>query len=120
MTKRFDIAIIGGGIAGASLAAEVAPHASVVILEGEDAAGYHSTGRSAAFWSETYGGPYIQPLTSASGEAIAPYLSVNEEWMFNNAGGAMGAMYIIHASKFTYRTFPMSMVFTLIKLYAQV
>ncbi|WP_294287872.1 FAD-binding oxidoreductase [uncultured Sphingomonas sp.] len=75
MTKRFDIAIIGGGIAGASLAAEVAPHASVVILEGEDAAGYHSTGRSAAFWSETYGGPYIQPLSSASGEAIAPYLS---------------------------------------------
>ncbi|MFD1786277.1 NAD(P)/FAD-dependent oxidoreductase [Sphingomonas floccifaciens] len=75
MTKRFDIAIIGGGIAGASLAAEVAPHASVVILEGEDAAGYHSTGRSAAFWSETYGGPYVQPLTSASGEAIAPYLA---------------------------------------------
>jgi len=73
--KRFDIAIIGGGIAGASLAAEVAPHASVVVLEGEDAAGYHSTGRSAAFWSETYGGPFIQPLTSASAEAIAPYLA---------------------------------------------
>lgn len=73
--KRFDIAIIGGGIAGASLAAEIAPHASVVILEGEDAAGYHSTGRSAAFWSETYGGPGIQPLTSASGTAIAPYLA---------------------------------------------
>ena len=73
--KRFDIAIVGGGIAGASLAAELAPHASVVVLESEDAAGYHSTGRSAAFWSETYGGPHIQPLTSASGDAIAPYLS---------------------------------------------
>ena len=72
--KRFDIAIIGGGIAGASLAAEVAPHASVVVLEAEDAAGYHATGRSAAFWSETYGGPHIQPLTSASGAALAPYL----------------------------------------------
>ena len=72
--KRFDIAIVGGGIAGMTLAAEVAPHASVVVLEAEDVAGYHSTGRSAAFWSETYGGPHIQPLTSASGAALAPYL----------------------------------------------
>ncbi len=71
---RFDIAIVGGGIAGATLAAELAPHASVVVLEAEEVAGYHATGRSAAFWSETYGGPHIQPLTSASGEALAPYL----------------------------------------------
>ena len=61
-----DIAIIGAGIAGASLAAEIAPHARTLLLEGEDVAGYHATGRSAAFWSETYGGPSIQPLTTAS------------------------------------------------------
>ena len=66
----YDIAIIGAGIAGASLAAELAPHARVILLESESQPGYHSTGRSAAFWSETYGGPRIQPLTSASGPAL--------------------------------------------------
>ncbi len=68
--SRYDIAIIGAGIAGASLAAELAPHARVLILEGEDRPGYHATGRSAAFWSETYGGPDIQPLTTASGDYL--------------------------------------------------
>ena len=66
MTGRYDIAIVGAGIAGASLAAELAPHASVLVLEGEALPGYHATGRSAAFWSETYGGPLVQPLTTAS------------------------------------------------------
>ena len=66
----YDVAIIGAGIAGAGLAAEVAPHARVVMVEAEAAPGYHATGRSAAFWSETYGGPAIQPLTTASGEAL--------------------------------------------------
>ena len=62
----FDYAIIGAGIAGASVAAELAPFASVLLLEAEDQPGYHSTGRSVAFWDETYGGPAIQPLTTAS------------------------------------------------------
>ncbi len=68
---RTDIAIIGAGIAGASLAAELASHAQVLLIEAEAQPGYHSTGRSAAFWSETYGGPAIQPLTSASGPWLA-------------------------------------------------
>jgi D-arginine dehydrogenase len=67
---RYDIAIIGAGIAGASLAAEAAPHARVLLIEAEERAGYHATGRSAAFWSETYGGPGIQPLTTASGPLL--------------------------------------------------
>ncbi|WP_084582189.1 NAD(P)/FAD-dependent oxidoreductase [Sphingomonas azotifigens] len=66
----FDIAIVGAGIAGASLAAELAPHARVLLLEAEERPGYHATGRSAAFWSETYGGPDIQPLTTASGPML--------------------------------------------------
>lgn len=70
ITQMTDILIIGAGIAGASLAAEAAPYAKVTLLEAEDVAGYHATGRSAAFWSETYGGPAIQPLTTASHETL--------------------------------------------------
>jgi D-arginine dehydrogenase len=71
MSFDADIAIVGAGMAGASLAAELAGHGSVLLLEAEDQPGYHSTGRSAAFWSESYGGPFIQPLTSASGPFLA-------------------------------------------------
>ena len=67
MSDKFDIAVVGAGIAGASIAAELGAHARVVLLEGEDRPGYHSTGRSAAFWAESYGGPLVQPLTTASG-----------------------------------------------------
>ncbi len=64
----FDFAIVGAGMAGASLAAELADSgARVVMLEAEARPGYHSTGRSAAFWTESYGGPAVQPLTTASG-----------------------------------------------------
>ncbi len=70
MTGAFDIAIAGAGMAGASLAAELAGKARVLLLEAEARPGYHATGRSAAFWTESYGGPGVQPLTTASG----PYL----------------------------------------------
>lgn len=63
---HYDVAIIGAGIAGASLAAEIVPHRSVLLLEAEAQPGYHTTGRSNAFWHATYGGPLIEPLTSAS------------------------------------------------------
>ena len=66
----YDIAIVGAGIAGATLAAAIGGRARVALLEAEDVAGYHATGRSAAFWSETYGGPGIQPLTTLSGEVM--------------------------------------------------
>jgi D-arginine dehydrogenase len=63
----YEVAVIGAGIAGAGVAAELAPHCRVVLLEAEDMPGYHSTGRSAANWHETLGGPVVQPLTKASG-----------------------------------------------------
>ncbi len=66
----FDFAVVGAGMAGASIAAELAPYAKVLLLEAEDAPGYHSTGRSAAFWEECYGGPGIVPLTLASGKYL--------------------------------------------------
>lgn len=65
--ERVDIAIIGAGMAGASLAAALGPGAKVVLVEAEERPGYHATGRSAAFWTESYGGPGVQPLTTASG-----------------------------------------------------
>ena len=74
MSERFDIAIVGAGMAGASLAAALgagrqgAPR--IVMLEAEAHPGYHATGRSAAFWTESYGGPGVQPLTSASGGSL--------------------------------------------------
>ncbi|MEZ5692943.1 MAG: FAD-dependent oxidoreductase [Altererythrobacter sp.] len=66
----FDFAIIGAGMAGASLAAELVGDASVLVLEAEGQPGYHTTGRSAAFWEECYGGPEIVPLTLASGRML--------------------------------------------------
>ena len=68
-----DIAIIGAGMAGASLAAEIGDAARVMLIEGEAQPGYHSTGRSAAFWQETYGGPAVQPLTTASRAYLADH-----------------------------------------------
>jgi D-arginine dehydrogenase len=67
VTQIYDVAVIGAGMAGASLAAELAPHASVLVAEAEPTPGYHATGRSAAFWEECYGGPEVVPLTLASG-----------------------------------------------------
>lgn len=63
---KFDFVVIGAGIAGASFAARVAPHASVLLLEREAFAGYHATGRSAALFSALYGNAVITALTRTS------------------------------------------------------
>lgn len=66
-----DILIVGGGMAGFSIAAGLAGRARVMLIEQEEQPGYHASGRSVAFWSESYGGPAIQPLTTASGPLLA-------------------------------------------------
>ena len=66
MSVDADFIVIGGGIAGASLAYWLAPHGRVVVLERESQPGYHSTGRSAALFMESYGTPQVRALTMAS------------------------------------------------------
>lgn len=61
-----DFLVIGAGIAAASVAYWLAPHGRVVLLERESQPGYHSTGRSAALFMESYGTPQVRALTMAS------------------------------------------------------
>jgi len=79
-----DFLVIGGGIAAASIGAWLASRGRVVLLERESQPGYHSTGRSAALFMESYGTPLVRALTMASraflehppeGFAVGPILS---------------------------------------------
>jgi D-arginine dehydrogenase len=62
-----DFLVLGAGMAGAAAGYFLGDHGRVVVLEREDAPGYHSTGRSAALYTETYGNAAIRALTVASG-----------------------------------------------------
>ncbi len=64
--QDFDTVICGAGIAGASLAWRLAGRSRVLLLERESQPGYHSTGRSAAMFMESYGPPQVRALTRAS------------------------------------------------------
>lgn len=64
--RTFDVVILGGGIAGAALAAHLSPGARVAVVEREAALGLHTTGRSAAMYIPSYGSTTIRGLTVAS------------------------------------------------------
>ena len=66
----FDVAVIGGGIAGMSAAYFLAPRTSVIVLEREATLGMHSTGRSAAIFTECYERPIVRRLAVASREFL--------------------------------------------------
>jgi D-arginine dehydrogenase len=91
-----DIIIVGAGIAGASAAAELARTHQVVLLERENMPGYHSTGRSAALFSEIYGEAPVRALSRAS-----------REFLFNPPAGfteyplvkRRGSLYIANADQ---------------------
>ena len=61
-----DVIVIGAGMAGVSTAYELAHDASVLLLEGEDQPGYHSTGRSAALFTRNYGPPLVRRINALS------------------------------------------------------
>jgi D-arginine dehydrogenase len=81
-TLHVDVAVIGGGIGGISVASELALDRSVVVIEAEREPGLHATGRSAASYVPSYGPPMVRRLTEASlpdfetlsGEAGRPLL----------------------------------------------
>ncbi|MFC7613719.1 FAD-dependent oxidoreductase [Actinokineospora soli] len=62
----WDVVVAGGGIAGVSVAAELAAHRSVLLVEAEAELARHTTGRSAAVYLPSYGGPVVRALTAAS------------------------------------------------------
>jgi D-arginine dehydrogenase len=66
LTSDFDIAVIGAGIGGATVAAALAKDYRVALIEAEAQAGYHTTGRSAAIWVLNYGPPDVRVLTGLS------------------------------------------------------
>jgi len=89
--SEFDYCIIGGGIAGLSIGWELAAHGRVILLEREPQLSYHSTGRSAALFAESYGNAAVRALTRASREF---YFKPPEAFASQPLVSDRGALYI--------------------------
>jgi D-arginine dehydrogenase len=61
-----DFLVVGGGIAGASVAQALAVSGATLLVERESQPGYHATGRSAAVFAASYGPAPVRALTRAS------------------------------------------------------
>jgi D-arginine dehydrogenase len=91
MTRTADCIVIGAGIAGAAAGFFLAPHLKVLLLEQEEQPGFHSTGRSAALFMESYGTPQVRALTMAS---RAFFESPPDGFTDHPVLGARGAMMV--------------------------
>lgn len=89
MNQHVDFLVVGGGIAGVAVGAELALHGRVLLIEREGSLSYHTTGRSAAISMESYGNALIRQLTCASRrffESPPPELSATA---FSSRRGAL-------------------------------
>lgn len=93
-----DVLVIGGGIAGLSVAARIAPHAQVTVIEAESAPGYHASGRSVAFAHYGLGETVVRTLTALSMGDLAEHGSVHPALHIAAAGeiAALDALEAVH------------------------
>ncbi len=96
--QQADMVVIGGGIAGLSLAARLARHGRVVVLEGESAPGYHASGRSVAFAHYGLGERIVRTLTALSLPDLATHAARHPALHIASAGqaAALDALEDVH------------------------
>lgn len=101
-----DFLVIGGGVAGLSAAAALAPRGRVLLLEAEEALGYHSSGRSATFSHFGIGDRTVRALTDYSraffltpqDDPAAPPLSRRATALFVATRPMMDTLESLHAA----------------------
>ena len=93
-----DVLVIGGGIAGLSVAARLSAQAIVTVLEGESAPGYHASGRSVAFAHYGLGNEPVRTLTALSMAELAAHASVHPALHIAGTGeiAALDALEAVH------------------------
>jgi D-arginine dehydrogenase len=84
--KTFDVIVIGSGIAGISIASKLSNDLSVCVIEKEKLLSYHSTGRSFAFYIESYGNETIRKLTKASRQFFISNDNLKNRRLLNKRG----------------------------------
>jgi D-arginine dehydrogenase len=92
MGTRSDVIIIGGGMAGISAAAKLAPHVSVTVLEREPTLGYHSTGRSAAIFIRNYGNATLRALNAAAEPEFLEPVGISDRSLLSPRGEMLFGM----------------------------
>jgi D-arginine dehydrogenase len=104
----YDFLVVGAGIAGASVAAHLAETHSVLLVDMEERAGYHTTSRSAAVYEPNYGPAPMLALTRASkhffenppqGFTDAPLITPRATLLFEAEGQAENTAHLLSFAK---------------------